>query len=179
VACSPGSPDDHRVITAVVRRAVPDDAATVLAVLDDAAAWLAGRGVVQWPARFRPEWIEPGLGNGEVWLAERDGVAVGTLTLQRTDPLWPDDGLAGYVHRLAVRREAAGLGRQLLHWAAAEVHEHGRGLLRLDCAAPNRELRRYYESAGFVHRGDVEIPAAEGSTPSGRPMVSRYERVLE
>jgi hypothetical protein len=33
----------------------------VLAVLDEAVAWLAARGVAQWPAAFRPEWIEPAL----------------------------------------------------------------------------------------------------------------------
>jgi GNAT superfamily N-acetyltransferase len=166
-------------IDLVVRRATPDDRRTVLAVLDEAAAWLAARGVVQWPARFRPEWIEPGLGSGEVWLAERAGVAVGTFTLQWSDPLWPDDGRAGYVHRLAVRRSAGGSGRWLLDRAADSAREHGRDLLRLDCDAGNPALRRYYESAGFRHSGDVEIPVAELKWSSGRLVVSRYERPVE
>jgi GNAT superfamily N-acetyltransferase len=111
-----------------------------------------------------------------VWLAERAGEPVGTLTLQWRDPLWPDDGRAGYVHRLAVRRGAAGLGRELLEWAAAAVSEQGRELLRLDCGATNHALRGYYETAGFVHRGDVEIPVGAVKWSSGRPVVSRYER---
>ncbi|WP_219417630.1 GNAT family N-acetyltransferase [Pseudonocardia nigra] len=159
-----------------VRRAAPHEADAVLAVLDEAARWLAGRGVVQWPDAFRPEWIEPALQAGEVWLAERDGAVVGTLTLQWSDPLWPDDGRAGYVHRFAVRRAAAGLGPRLLAWAEDKVREHGRDRLRLDCVAWNRPLRAYYEAAGFLHRGDVEINAPGSGTD--RPRLSRYERAV-
>lgn len=163
----------------VVRRAAPDEGATVLAVLDDAAGWLAGRGVVQWPGSFRPEWIEPGLSAGDVWLVERAGSVVATLTLRWTDPLWPDDGRAGYLHRFAVRRAAAGLGRSLLDWAAGAVRDRGRDRLRLDCGADNRGLRAYYEAAGFAHRGDVEIPSGvELKWSSDRPLLSLYERDL-
>lgn len=153
-----------------VRRARHGDAPAVLAVLDDAAGWLAGRGVVQWPQTFRPEWIEPALRAGEVWLAQVDGDAVATLTLQWVDPLWPDDGRAGYLHRFAVRRTAAGLGSQLLEWVVTAVRERGRDRLRLDCAADNGALRAYYEAAGFRHRGDAEFPGS-----AGHALVSRYE----
>jgi GNAT superfamily N-acetyltransferase len=162
-----------------MRRAGPDEGPDVLAVLDEAAGWLAARGVVQWPTAFRTEWIEPALVAGEVWLAERDGAAVATVTLQWSDPLWPDDGRAGYVHRLAVRRTAAGLGTGLLNWAAAATRERGRDRLRLDCEATNSALRAYYENVGFLHRGDVEIPVDVVPRSSGRPVVSRYELPLE
>lgn len=161
-----------------MRPARPEEAGRVLAVLDEAAAWLADRGVVQWPPTFRPEWIEPGLGAGQVWLAESGGAAVATLALDWSDPLWPDDGRAGYLHRLAVGRGFPGLGATLLDWADGEVRRHGRDRLRLDCVAGNTRLRAYYEAAGFEHRGDVEIPEESTLWTPGRPLVSRYERAI-
>lgn len=143
-----------------VHPATVADAPAVLAVLDDAAAWLRGRRIVQWPAAFRPEWIEPALTEGRVWLASLGAARVpaATLTLDWSDPLWPDDGAAGYLHRFAVRRAAAGVGARLLRWAGAAVAARDRDLLRLDCGAANAGLRGYYERAGFAHRGDVELP---------------------
>ncbi|OLT15757.1 hypothetical protein BJF78_16090 [Pseudonocardia sp. CNS-139] len=161
-----------------VRRAAAADVDVVIGVLDESAAWLAARGVVQWPPAFRPEWLEPALRDGDVWLAERDGAAVATVTLQWADRLWPDDGRAGYVHRFAVCRRAAGLGPELLAWAAGATRDRGRDLLRLDCDAGNARLRRYYEAAGFAHRGDVVFPAAGLNWRTGDIVVSRYERSI-
>jgi hypothetical protein len=61
--------------------------------------------------------MEPALSDGRVLLARLNGAVAGTFTLEWTDPLWTDAGAAGYVHRLAVRRAAAGLGARLLAWA--------------------------------------------------------------
>jgi hypothetical protein len=38
--------------------AAPGQVDEVLAVLDEASAWLQGRGVEQWPSRFDPSWVE-------------------------------------------------------------------------------------------------------------------------
>jgi hypothetical protein len=102
---------------------------------------------------------------------------VGTLVLDWSDPLWPDDATAGYLHRLAVRRQAAGLGSDLLMWAVQEVVRRDRLFLRLDCVASNRRLRGYYEAAGFEHRGDVLVGGAPGQRidSGARTLVSRYE----
>ena len=151
----------------VLRRARPEQLGDVLAVLDEAAAWLNGRGVAQWPPRFKPKWVEDGLARGETWLVLVGGDVAGTVTLDWTDPLWDDvGGAAGYVHRMAVRRWAAGIGAQVLDWAAAAARSNGRNRLRLDCVASNARLKAYYETAGFVHRGDATL----GST-----QLSRYE----
>lgn len=161
-----------------VVRADPARLDDVLAVLDEAAAWLHGRGVRQWPPRFRREWIEQAVFDGATWLAVDDERVLGTLTLDRADPLWADrPGSAAYVHRLAVRRSAAGLGARLLQWAAIEALAEGRSYLRLDCVASNRRLRRYYEAAGFVHRGDAHLAGPPGARADDGPIttVSRYE----
>jgi hypothetical protein len=151
----------------------------VLAVLDEAAAWLAGRGVTQWPERFERSWVEPSIARGETWLVRDADEVVATLTLDWSDPVWADDGRAsGYLHRMAVRRHGAGLGRRLLGWAAGMTHVSGREFLRLDCVAANRGLRAYYAAAGFAHRGDVAVGGPPGRRDPGGPItvVSRFER---
>lgn len=161
-----------------VRPADPAEAKVVLAVLDEAAAWLSARGIRQWPTSFRREWIEPALSNGRVLLARLNGTVVGTLTLEWTDPLWTDDGAAGYLHRLAVRRAAAGIGAQLLGWAGTAVRKCDRRLLRLDCSADNMPLRIYYNRAGFRHVGDVTLPGAAAVWSPPGTTLSLYERIL-
>lgn len=164
-----------------MRRAAPADVADVAGVLDEAAAWLQRRGVVQWPARFEPSWLGDALVRGETWLAFADGLAVGTFTLDWADPLWADaEGSAGYVHRMAVRRRAAGLGAVMLDRAADAVRRNGRRFLRLDCVAANARLRSYYEANGFAYRGDAEVGGAPGQRDDDgdRTRVSRYERCL-
>ena len=139
-----------------------DDLARVISILEDASAWLRDRGLDQWPTRFAPDPIAQAIKRGEVFMALVEGQVAGTLTLQWADPtVWrgvPDD--AGYVHRLAIRREfgGRGLGYAMLHWAGQTVVEAGRRFLRLDCWAENRALCRYYENVGFTPRGKVEGP---------------------
>ena len=154
-----------------VRRAESSDDTEVVSILSEAGRWLASRGIDQWPDPFPTTLVSPALERGDTYLAVSGGRAIATFTLQWEDTaFWGDQPPdAGYVHRVAVRREAAGqgVGRDLLRWAADRTAERGRRFLRLDCATGNAPLRRYYEEQGFVHRGDV-----------GRDswMVSLYER---
>ncbi|PZG01735.1 GNAT family N-acetyltransferase [Micromonospora deserti] len=161
------------------RIAQPDQAAEVLGVLDEAAAWLAQRSIHQWPARFESSWIEDALQRGETWLVEVDNTVTGTFTLDWADPLWNDvAGNAGYLHRVAIRRRTSGLGAVILSWAKGTVHQHARHALRLDCVTANPRLRAYYEAAGFVHRGDVLVAGAapgQRQTHGQTTLVSRYE----
>jgi hypothetical protein len=150
-----------------MHRAGPGEIADVLAVLDEAAAWLGEQGVRQWPPRFEREWVEPAVLAGETWLAFGGEHVLATVTLDRADGLWADrPASATYVHRLAVRRVAAGLGGGILDWAAPLAAAEGCQFLRLDCVAWNSRLRAYYEAAGFQHCGDVHVtdrPAGETS----------------
>ena len=161
-------------------RATVEDLDQLVALLDEVSAWLRGRGITQWPAHFSIDWLMPAVARGETWLAHVGGRLAGTITLSWSDPLWPDDGTAGYVHRLAARRNAAGLGRRLLDWAAATTIDAGRDRLRLDCVAWNQRLRGYYEAAGFVYRGDSEVRGAPGqrAATGSVTVVSRFERLL-
>ncbi|HEY8673972.1 MAG TPA: GNAT family N-acetyltransferase [Candidatus Dormibacteraeota bacterium] len=84
-----------------------------------------------------------------VWVGDRP---VATFSLLESDALyWPasaDDAL--YLHRFAVRRNAAGAGRHAVEWAVKEARRRGREYIRLDCLAENPGIRRYYERFGFA-----------------------------
>lgn len=165
-----------------LRRADVDRMDDILTVLDSAALWLRSKGVVQWPDRFEADDVLTSLVQGDTWLALVDGVAAGTITVNWADPLWDstnDDG--GYVHRLAVLRSSQGLGRQLLEWAAEETSQRGRRFVRLDCVATNGDLRAYYESAGFHHRGDVLVayPASSRELSVESRAHSLYQRAVD
>ena len=155
-----------------VARAELSDADTVLSILEEAACWLASRGIDQWPPGSLPRRrILERIRRGEMYLAALDGKTFGTLALQWSDEeVWGDTpGDAGYVHGLAIRRAFAGrgLGRELLRWAEDRVALSGRGSLRLDCRAENQGLNEYYGRAGFRWRGRVRAWGME---------VNLYER---
>jgi GNAT superfamily N-acetyltransferase len=163
-----------------VRVATSDDLAAVLDILDEAAAWLWSRRIRQWPESFEPQWVQPRLDAGETWLAWSRGEAVGTFTLQWEDKAWSDhaDDDAGYVHRLAVRRASAGLGRVLLERAGDLVRGAGRQFLRLDCVTANEALRAYYSGLGFEPRGEVVVHGAPDQRLVGggaEVAISRFE----
>jgi GNAT superfamily N-acetyltransferase len=131
----------------------------VLGVLSESARWLKSRGIEQWPDPFPPDPVERSIARGETFLVRAADEVAGTVTLRWSDPLfWGEQPpVAGYVHALAVRREFAGLGAEVLDWAGEQVREAGRSLLRLDCRSENARLRQYYERHGFVHRGDTIV----------------------
>lgn len=158
--------------------AAPEEVGIVVELLEQAAAWLYEQGITdQWSRTVDPAWLAAGIDSGETWLARLDGTVVGTLTLNWSDPLWTDLGpvdVAGYVHRLTVRRDTRGLGKALLDWAGEQIRAHGRELLRLDCVTRNTRLNDYYRAAGFTPMGEVVTNRARGGTSTH----SRYQRYV-
>jgi len=160
-----------------VRPAVAADAEAVLALLDDAAAWLLERGIEQWrPGQWRAESIGSAIARGETYLMHEQDRAIATISLQWSDELmWPGAAEdAGYVHRLAVARTHHGkdIGRILLTWAEWTIAKRPRGFSRLDCACDNAALRRYYEGAGYRHVDDRTVRGRHSDEFCG----SRYEK---
>jgi hypothetical protein len=143
-------------------------------ILDEAAAWLVGRGIHQWPSPYPRAGTERALADGTLWVGVRGDRPVATMRLVRSDPqVWGDDTLSAlYVHTLAVGRgpTARGSGPGMLQWAARVAAGAACSALRLDCWAGNPRLRRYYAEAGFRHVDDVELAGGE--------RCSRFELVL-
>jgi RimJ/RimL family protein N-acetyltransferase len=154
------------VTTPTLRPGTPADAGTVLALFDEAVAWLVERGRSdQWGStpfseqeqaramvdRFAASpgfvvAVEPDAGRGDH--------VVGALVVEAGPPSYvaPVDESERYVHLLITSRAAAGrgIGTQLLDHARGVCERDGVTLLRVDCfGGGERRLVRWYESQGF------------------------------
>ena len=141
-----------------------DDAPHLHALRESAARWLEERGIDQWhPGEVGLATFRAQIAAGEWFVDRLDGTVRAALRLLWADPeFWgarPDD--AGYVHGLVIDRRHAGegLGASSLRWAEAQTRAAGKTYLRLDHAAHNVRLARYYRELGFVERGRREFDA--------------------
>jgi ribosomal protein S18 acetylase RimI-like enzyme len=132
----------------VIRPATLADTDSVLGILNEAAEWLTARKIAGWR---RDQWkratLAAAIARKETLLAFERDRAVGTVNLQWTDELfWPGAPAdAGYVHRLAVGRDAHGrsVGLNLLAAAERSARDLGKRFVRLDCACESAGLRAY------------------------------------
>ncbi|UKW29896.1 MULTISPECIES: GNAT family N-acetyltransferase [Streptomyces] len=146
----------------VIRKGGVEDLPAVLAMLDSAVAWLTARGRPgQWgtePFSARPasvDRIRDNLASATAWIAECDGIPVGTLTLApRPSEYVEPAGEPEVFIRLLVtdrRRAGRGTGAALLAHAVRETRRQGVDLLRVDCyAGDDGRLVAYYRGQGFV-----------------------------
>jgi GNAT superfamily N-acetyltransferase len=149
------------MIPLIVRQGEPADIPAVTALYDGAVAWLVELGNTgQWgsePLSANPRrvtqyqtWVAERL----LWVAERDGLVVGSIALGHHKPYV--DAVAEpelYVESLVTDRslKGHGIGHALLDHARSLARERGLALLRLDCwAGGGGALVRYYEREGFV-----------------------------
>jgi len=163
-----------------IRRADDDDVAEVVAILGEATEWLRSKGIVQWPDRFPRSVMAAAVDSGGLFVVTEGSVMVATVTLLWSDPsFWGDRDDAGFVHRLAVRRSHAGMGRTVLDWAAGQARSVGRTHLCLDCLATNERLRRYYEELGFRLVKEVPGPSEHPhSAAHGSWRAALYEKSI-
>jgi GNAT superfamily N-acetyltransferase len=142
------------------------DVGIVSSILAEASDWLRRSGREMWrPEETAAEAVQAHVFQGLYFVALAGDEPMGTLRFQLSDPLcWPelegDD--SAFVHRLAVRRAAAGSGLSLsmLAWAADRAHSLGRRFLRLDCDPTRAGLRLLYEGAGFRLHSEISLPPA-------------------
>jgi GNAT superfamily N-acetyltransferase len=150
------------------------DAEVLLAMFDDAVAWLTARGSAgQWgdrPWSEQPERIalvrELAAADG-LWIAEADGTPAGALVVRDKAPEYvpPADAAELYVLLLITAREFAGqgVGTRLVAHARQLARQSGRTLLRADCwAGGDGDLVRYYRRAGFTPTGTFDIDGWPG-----------------
>jgi ribosomal protein S18 acetylase RimI-like enzyme len=143
----------------VIRRAVPADLPTVLAILRSIAGWLHSQGYDQWPDGS-PSLSGPRIGaairRGEFWLASDGADPVACIAISRDGDadFWTPTELAepaAYVSKAAVLRRYAGegVGALLLRWACDRAACEGAAWVRLDVWKTNTELQAYYRRQGW------------------------------
>lgn len=99
-----------------ITRAAIADYDTVMCILREAADCLTSRGNPQWEGWYLEvgeRMLRERLVHHEVYLARRDAVPIGTVTIQWSDPeQWGERGLddrAGYIHDIAIMRTVGGM----------------------------------------------------------------------
>jgi GNAT superfamily N-acetyltransferase len=152
-----------------IRKGSATDIPAIVGLFDGAMEWLVSQGRTgQWgerPWSERPRavaMVEEYVAKGVPWIAETDGIPVGTLTLSEGPGSYvePAGEPERYVHLLAARH-GSGAGAALLAHAAEETLPHsqksmggppaGIPLLRVDCyAGDDGKLVAFYEANGFV-----------------------------
>jgi len=158
-----------------IEQALPHEAATVAAVLNEAAQWLATGGRPLWSASdVDLERVQRDTDAGRYFIARGNGDVAGVMRLDMQDPLfWPEieSGSSAFVHKLAVRRRWAGHGvsTALLDFARERARSLGRRHLRLDCVADRVPLRSLYERFGFSLHSEIR---------KGASSFARYELPL-
>jgi predicted N-acetyltransferase YhbS len=158
-----------------LRKATESDREDVLEILDEAARWLSGVGVQQWPYPFPRVVVDRDLEHNAVWIAMLDGAAIATASILDADPtFWGDvEANAAYLHRFAVRRRVAGAGREILTLLERELSKSDVEVVRLDCGSG---LRAYYEKAGYQLKSQVSLVRAVSSPP--RSLWFCFEKLL-
>ena len=148
------------------------DAPKVLAVLNEAAQWLAADLRPLWsPAEIGSERVDSDIEKGLFYLAQVGEHTVGVVKFELEDRrFWPEIpiGTSAYVHKLAVRRAWAkqGVSSELLSFTKNHAAKLGRTHLRLDCIADRKDLRALYERFGFSLHSVVQV---------GNSSYARYE----
>jgi GNAT superfamily N-acetyltransferase len=146
----------------VIRAGGPADADYVLAMLDEAVAWLADRGPGgqwgTWPSTTRPELVRrvrAMAASGDLWMARLDGVVAGALALrdQAPDYVPPAAEPELFIDLIITARRytGRGIGSALLDFARFQADDRGVRLLRVDCwAGGEGALPAYYMQEGFT-----------------------------
>ncbi|HET8673888.1 MAG TPA: GNAT family N-acetyltransferase [Thermoleophilaceae bacterium] len=155
-----------------IRRGNLEDLPAVLALLDEAVAWLVERGQTgQWGTEPWSERADASgriramIAEGELWLAEKEGEPVGALIVgERPRHVHPVDRPELYVNLLVTSRRHAGegIGTRLIATAVERANDEGVDLLRVDCWAGSPKLVGWYESQGFTRRGTFELRGWRG-----------------
>jgi ribosomal protein S18 acetylase RimI-like enzyme len=169
-----------------ITRATPDDLDTLVAFRDQAAAWLASKGIDQWREPWPTEdlMVEGMLANieaGETFIVwDDDDTPAATITINRfaKPELWTPEEAAEpalYAHKVTVDRAYGGhgLGAELLDWAGTRAADEGADWLRVDVWTTNERLQHYYLKQGFTYVRTVVLP----HNPSGALFQRPAQRV--
>ncbi len=140
-----------------VRLAQEDDASTILRLMQESSLWMKQWGYHQWTNAYPRELLISEISNARVFMAVKDQLVIGTVTLDETaGSYWRVPLLrAQYLHRLIIDRAYAGksLGKELMQWSERFAASRGHTKMRLDCDAKNDRLRDYYEALGYAMLG--------------------------
>lgn len=160
-----------------IRQGGADDAGIVVALFDEAVAWLVARGQTgQWgtepfsASERRVAQVAEWAAGGGLRVAEDPrGAPLGIVVLGDRYP-WVEPAATAevYIGALVTSRRHAGqdVGGALVRRAAAEARDAGVPLLRVDCWRDAPDLVAWYERQGFHRSSTFEVSGWRGQVLS-------------
>jgi GNAT superfamily N-acetyltransferase len=155
-----------------IRRGSADDECTLLALFDEAVAWMVARGQEgQWGDRPFSERrdtrrrVREFAESEGLWIAERDGEPAGALIVGVHPPhVEAIERSELYIELLISARKHAGngIGARLVRLADELAVRRGVEVLRVDCWAGAPTLVAWYEAQGFTRSGTFDVRGWEG-----------------
>lgn len=145
-----------------IRRGTIADFDSILALMDEAVAWLAGQGRTgQWGSEpfstltRSVEFMRGEVEENDLWIAEIEGEPVGAMLLGEAPTRYvePVEERELFLHLLVTSRRFSGhgIGRALVEQAKMVARERGIDLIRVDCyGGDDRKLVAAYERFGFA-----------------------------
>ena len=95
--------------------------------------------------------------NEEMWIVERDSIAVGCFQLSFLPGLMRRGMWRGQIEVVHVSADARnlGIGSEMMRWALARCREKGCGMVQLTSNKKRTDAHRFYERLGFArsHEG--------------------------
>ena len=153
-----------------VREATQADLHSLKEIINDAVKFKVSKNDAVWGTEpWTTSEVAEALGFGNTNIVSCNDKIIGCVDLIWDDSYnWGDelgsDGLAGYIHRLAIVSQFRGrsLGQEIIKWVEDETRARHRKYVRLDCRKNNHSLCAYYEKCGF-RRITVSNPRSQTS----------------
>lgn len=156
-----------------IQQGTAADAERLLALFDDAVAWLVARGQTgQWgsePFSARRKNVERAQGwaaSGGLWFASDDGTDAGAIVLGDAHDYVPPPTVPElYIQVLltAASHRNRGVGARLIAHAVALAQRQDAEQLRVDCWAGVDALPAAYERLGFTRTGSFDVDGWPGA----------------
>ena len=131
------------------------ETAIVETILTEAVKWLDDEGIHQWEYEdVTWDAISELFSADDFFITYADGKPAACMALIDYDPVFWEDvekGESLYIHKLAVRREFAGMGiaKLCIDFAKSRARSVGASSVRLDCYKNRTKVRALYEREGF------------------------------
>jgi GNAT superfamily N-acetyltransferase len=156
-----------------LQRGTAADTDRLLALFDDAVAWLVARGQTgQWgsePFSARPNTVErvrAWVAEDDLWFATDDGTDGGAILLGGAHDYVPAATVPELYVKVLLTAAAyrnQGIGSLLIAHAAELARARGAEQLRVDCWAGVDALPAAYERLGFTRTGSFDVDGWPGA----------------
>ncbi len=141
------------------------DAQQIFSLIRERIKWMDEVGIEQWNkedywAFYPEEYYFRAIGEKRLYILkdEKTGAVAAAGVLSGSDGQWRQDGTkAVYLHNFVTALNARGAGDVFLRECENLARAEGCVVFRLDCAADNRKLNRYYEQHGYRAAGRMQV----------------------